>query len=205
MKVEEVVRRWRSAEQRLYTIVMVRPDLYMRSVELVRAIADRLRSESTEEGLVEAYERASELVAEVVRTSGLPSEELDLGLVAGAAFSIRHREVVSESHRAEAIRRIREGRERGERWIVLYETGSGYPPMPYRRLEMHLPTGVGLHACIEADPATLAPRYSVEAIQLDLATGDWLARTEPVSERQTFATAGEWREAVEALRTRLDR
>jgi hypothetical protein len=205
MKVDEAVRHWRAAEERLYTVVMVRPDLYMRSVELVRAVADRLRSESTEDELVQAYGRASELVAEVVRASGLPSEELDLGLVAGAAFRLRHQEIVSESHRAEAIRRIREGRERGERWVVLYETGSGYPPMPYRRLEMHLPSGVGLHACIEADPATLGPRYSVEAVRLDPATGDWLAGTEPVSERQTFATAGEWREAVEALRARLDR
>ncbi len=204
MKAEEAIRRWRSAEQRLYTVVMVRPDLYVRSVELVRAIADRLRSESTEEGLAEAYDRALELAAEVAQASGLSSEELDLGLVAGAAFSLRHQEMVSESHRAEAIRRIREGRERGERWVVLYETGSGYPPMPYRRLEMHLPTGVGLHACIEADPATLAPRYSVEAIQLDRATGDWLTRAEPVSERQTFTTAQAWREAVAALRARLD-
>jgi hypothetical protein len=36
----QVLGEWQSAEERLYPVVMVRPDLYQRSVELVRAVAD---------------------------------------------------------------------------------------------------------------------------------------------------------------------
>lgn len=204
MRLEEAVRDWRSAEERLYPVVMVRPDLYTKSIQLVRAVADRLREERTPADLLAAYGRAAQLVAEVVETSGLPAEELDLALVAGAAFSLRHRELVSESQRAEAIRRIQQAKERGERWAVIYETDPGMLPMPYRRLEMHLPSGAGLHAFVEEDPATSGPLYGVEAVQLDPATGDWEADAAPLAERRTFGSPGEWQQAIEDLREHLD-
>src|SRR5437870_2055260 len=124
---EDLARRWQRAEERLYPVVLVRPEVYELSLRLVRAVADRLALCHDEEALAEAYGGAAELVARAAREEEIPTTDLDLGLVADAGFSQRRREVVVETHRAEAIRRIRAARERGELWAVLYETGSGFP------------------------------------------------------------------------------
>ena len=134
---------WRAAENRLYPVVMTRPDLYEQCVRLVRAVADDLGPARTPDQLLEMYDRAAEVVTTVVQRTGLSTEGLDLGLVAGAAFNVRYRELREEMNREEAIRRIREGRERGAEWVVIYETevtgrvpAGGWPLPPYRRLEM---------------------------------------------------------------------
>ncbi len=201
-KLEETVSHWRAAENRLYPVVMTRPDLYEHSVRLVRAIADDLRCARTPDELLEAYERAGEVVAEVVRRTEMPTEGIDLGLVTGASFSLRYRDLLAEMHREEAIRRIREGRERGAEWVVIYETGTagGMPIPPYRRLEMKIPDGAGLHVFIEPDPETGGPLFGVEMVQLDPQTGDWLPDVEPLSARQTFTEPEPWEAAIRRSR-----
>lgn len=200
--LEASVAHWRAAENRLYPIVMVRPDLYERSVRIVRAVADDLRSAQDTESLLEAYGRAADLVAAVVQRLELPAEEIDMGLVTGAAFSLRYRELLEELGRSAAIRRIQEGRERGAQWVTVYETGQGMPP--YRRLEMQLASGVGIHAFIEMDPETGGPLFGLETIQLDPQTGDWVHDTEPLSARETFAERARWEEAIQAVRRRYE-
>src|SRR5579864_3550342 len=111
---DETISHWHAAENRLYPVVMTRPDLYERSLTAVRAIADDLRSSKTVDELLTAYQHAPDLVAETVQRRALSTEELDMGLVTGAAFSVRYRELVEEENRREAMRLIREGRERGE-------------------------------------------------------------------------------------------
>lgn len=200
---EELSRRWQRAEERLYPVVMVRPDLYELSLRLVRAVADRLAPCLSEEALAEAYRRAGELVTQAAREEQIPTTELDLGLVADAGFSLRRREVVAEVHRSEAIRHIQAARERGQPWTVLYETGSGFPPLPYRRLEMHVADGVGLHAFIEQDPGTGQPVYGLEAVQLDPATGDWGMDAPQLAERRLLSSRQDWERAIDELRGRL--
>jgi hypothetical protein len=197
---DELARRWRQAEERLYPVVLVRPDLYELSVRLARAIADRLADRHSEEQLAESYGGAAELAFRAAREEEIPTRDLSLGLVADAAFSLRRREIVAELHREEAIRRIRTARERGERWAVLYETGSGFPPLPYRRLEMHVPDGAGLHAFIEEDPGTGLPAFGLEAVQLDPDTGDWAAGARQLAERRLFGSRQAWERACEELR-----
>ena len=200
---EDLARRWQRAEERLYPVVLVRPDLYEKSLRLARAVADRLAYCHTEEDLAEAYGGAAELVAGAARDVEIPTSDLDEGLIADAGFSLRRREVVTEVHRAEAIRRIHHARQRGERWTVLYETGSGFPPIPYRRLEMHIADGAGLHAFIEQDPDRAAPVFGVEGVQLEPATGDWAMDAPQLAERQLFDSRQAWELAVEELRSRL--
>jgi len=204
-RLAETVSHWRAAENRLYPVVMTRPDLYELSIRLVRGVADDLRSARTPDELLEAYERAGEVVVAVVRRTELSTEGIDLGLVTGAAFSLRYRELLEEMHREEAIRRIREGRERGAEWVVIYETetGGGMPISPYRRLEMKIPDGIGLHVFIESDPETGGPLFGVETIQLDPQTGDWLPDAQSLSARQTFPEPGPWEIVIEALRSEL--
>ncbi len=201
-ELEEALRSWRAAEEKLYPVVMLRPDVYQRYVELVRAVADELWSFVTPESLAQAYGRAPEIVAVVIARFGASVDDMDVGLLAGAAFSLRYREVLAESSRKEAVRRIEEARARGDHWVVLYEMGraKGAPALPYRRLEMHLPDGVGLHVFLEEDPETGAPIFGLERVQLDPSTGDWVSAAQPSPERQTFPSADRWEEAVKALR-----
>jgi hypothetical protein len=198
---EDVIRRWGAAEERLYPVVMLRPDLYERYISVVRAVADELRSIRTPDELVEAYARGPEIVARVIRDQMVSTEGMDLGLVTAAAFGHRHREVLADSHRARAVRRIEDARATGEGWVVVYETGSQRPLLPpYRRLEMRLADGLGLHVFVEVDPETAGPLYGVEVVQLDPRSGDWVS--EAATERLTFGAPDEWEGAIERLRRR---
>ncbi len=204
-RLPELVRRWRTAEERLYTVVMVFPEHYERRIRLVRAVADELRSSSTAEELVGAYARAPDLVARASQRLGLLREDVgDAEVVGDAAFSLRYGEVLEETHRGEAVRRTRAAREAGHEWVVLYETGSPETALlaPYRRLEMHLPDGVGLHVFVEPHPETMRAVYGVEAVQLDPTSGDWVGESVLPAERETFVARLQRAEAVAQRRRR---
>ena len=202
---EELAQRWRAAEERLYPVVMVRPDLYERSIELVRSIADELRSVTTTAALVEAFGNAAEIAAGVIRRESLMVEGIDLGLATSAAFGLRNRELVGELARGRAMARIQAAREQGETWVVLYEAGSRAqaPAVPYRRLEMHLRGGAALHVYVEQDVATARAVYGVQAVQLDPHTGDWLNEATVWAEPRTFADPEPWQALIEELHGQL--
>jgi hypothetical protein len=199
---DEIIQRWRTAEERLYPVVMVRPDLYERYISVVRAVADELRAYRTLDELVAAYDRGAELTARVVRAQIISTEGMDLGLVAGAAFSLRHREVAEEANRDEAVRRIRAAREAGDDWTIVYETRGASEPVvpPYRRLEMRLGDGVALHIFVEVDPESGGPLFGVEPVQLDPQTGDWVTDA-ALGPRATFRDQESWRAHVDEMRT----
>ncbi len=201
-RLDELVGRWQAAEERLYPVVMVRPELYERYVVLVRAVADELAGTDSPERLAAAYEHGAEVVAAVVERDAIPVEGLDLGLVAGAAFSLRYRELLADAHRREAADRISTARGRGDAWALIYETGSveRAPYAPYSRLEMHLPDGMGIHAYAEGDPASGRARFGLEVVKLDPASG---ARLEPGGERLVFTDASRWRDEVAKAKARL--
>jgi hypothetical protein len=201
----DVLMRWRAAEEQLYPVVMVRPDLYERSIEFVRSVADELRALGTPAALLDAFGRAAEIAARVVRRESLATEGVDLALATTAAFSLRYRELVGEVARERAIERIRAARERGDAWVVLHESGTleQAPAVPYRRLEMHLGDGAGLHLFVQQDPETAAPVYGVESVQLDPQTGDWLHDASSWAEPRMLSTAGSWHDLIQELRERL--
>ena len=201
----DVLMRWRAAEEQLYPVVMVRPDLYERSIEIVRSVADELRAFSTPTALLDGFGRAAEIAAGVVRRESLATEGVDLALATTAAFSLRYRELVGEVARGRAIERIRAARERGDAWVVLHESGTleQAPAVPYRRLEMHLGDGAGLHLFVQQDPETAAPVYGVESVQLDPQTGDWLHDASGWAEPRMLSTPGSWRDLIQELRERL--
>jgi hypothetical protein len=207
---EAMVRRWTEAEARLYPVVLVRPELYERYVRLVRAVADELAATASPEsagpaGSLKAgssldalgarFTGAEDLVRETAGRLGVTVQDMDLGLVAGAAFAHRWREVLQEQHRSEALERIAEARERGDAWVVVHETGRLGAP-PYRRLEMRLSDGCGVHAFVELDPETGGPLWGMESIQLDARTGDWVPEAGHLVARRTFPDAASWTEAV---------
>lgn len=200
---ERLIGSWQAAEQRLYPIVMVNPEAYARYLALVRSVADELRAATTPEELTAAFDRSAEVVAAAVERTGVSAEGLDLGLAAGAAFALRYREVVSEVGRASALRRIQEARERGEGWVIVFESGDPAGAL-HHRLEMHLSDGAGLRSYVEVDAETGGLRYVAEAMPLDPQTGDRVSEAPPLAEPETFTDPGAWERAVADLRRRLE-
>ena len=198
---------WKSAEERLYPVVMVRPDLYERSVRMVRAVTDELAGCGDLAALVEAWESAAEIVHRAATDAGFDLEGLDAGLLAGAGFSMRYRELAVGASRNERLDRIRAAAEAGEGWVRVEEIGSRETAgmMPWTWVEMHVGSGAGLRQTMEADPTTGAPVYSLEVVPLDPATGDHLpVPTDVVSVIDTFSDPTEWITAVEAKRAQIE-
>ena len=201
-EVAALVRRWREDEARLYPVVMVRPDLYERAGVMVRALADELRAHTTVEALAAAYPHASQTLNALLARIGLPSDDLDLGLVIGAAFGMRHREILAALERRRGLVLIAEARDRGDAWVVLHRSGTP-ERTGYRLLEMHLGSGAALHVFIEPDPATGRPLYGLQQIRLDPATGD-PDRGSEIEDARTFDDEAGWSRAVSGLRAYLE-
>jgi hypothetical protein len=197
---------WKSAEERLYPVVMVRPDLYERSIRMVRATADELAGCLDVGALVNAWGGAAEIVHRAATEAGFDLEGLDAGLIAGAAFSMKYRELAAATSRAERLQRIRTAAEAGEPWVRVEEIGSKETAgmVPWTWVEMHVPTGAGLRQTLEADPMTGAPLYSLEVVPLDPATGDRLPVPPDVVSVEEFNDPTEWMAAVEAKRGQIE-
>ena len=198
---------WKSAEERLYPVVMVRPDLYERSIRMVRATADELAGCLDVGALVQAWGGAAEIVHRAATEAGLDLEGLDAGLVAGAAFSMRYRELAAAASRAERLQRIQAAAEAGEPWVRVEEIGSKETAgmVPWTWVEMHVPTGAGLRQTLEADPMTGTPLYSFEVVPLDPATGDRLPVPADVAMvEESFNDPTAWMAAVEAKRAQIE-
>jgi hypothetical protein len=198
---------WKSAEERLYPVVMVRPDLYERSVRMVRAVADELAGCLDLAALVKAWGGAAEIVHRAASEAGFDLEGLDAGLIAGAGFSMRYRDLATAASRADRLGRIRTAAEAGEAWVRVEEIGSKETAgmVPWTWVEMHVPTGAGIRQTLEADPETGAPRYSLEVVPLDPTTGDRLpVPTDLVAVEESFTDATEWMAAVEAKRAQIE-
>jgi hypothetical protein len=152
--------------------------------------------------LIDAYEEGPELLAQVVQDEMISTEELDMGLVLGAAFALRYREVLAEKNRRDALQKIADAEEKGDAWVTVYETAElrEVPYPPYRSLEMRRSDGVALHIFVELDPETGGPLYGVEVVQLDPRTADWVQDADPLVDRFTLTDVGEWRRKVDELR-----
>jgi hypothetical protein len=203
----QVLSDWKAAEERLYPIVMVRPDLYERSVRLVRVVADDLAGCGDLPALVEAWGGAAEIVHRAATDADLDLEGIDAGLIAGAGFSMRYRELAAGLALTERLNRIQAARDAGEAWVRVEEIGSRETAgmMPWTWVEMHVASGAGLRQTLEADQTTGAPRYSLEVIPLDPTTGDRLqVPADIVSAEESFDDPTEWKEAVEAKRVQIE-
>jgi hypothetical protein len=186
---------------------MVRPDLYERSVRMVRATADELAGCLDMAALVKAWSGAAEIVHRAATEAGFDLEGLDAGLIAGAAFSMRYRVLAAAASRAERLQRIQAAADAGEAWVRVEEIGSRETAgmVPWTWVEMHLPTGAGLRQTLEADPMTGAPLYSFEVVPLDPATGDRLpVPADVVAVEESFNDPTEWMAAVEAKRGQIE-
>jgi len=195
----DLAQRWRDAERRLYPVVLSDPEAYRRYVLAVRELADELGSVAASAALAKAYRDAERRAAAVLERSGAPVAAHVTEAVAGAAFALRHRELAAEEAAAEVVRRLAEAAAAGAEWVVLHEAGR--PELAvlgqYRRLEMRLRDGAGLHSFVEMGAGAERPVFVVEALALDPATG---ARRGGVERRVELADQEAWMRALEDLR-----
>lgn len=201
---DDILRRWRQGEDRLYPVATVRPDLYEAVVGVVRSLADHLSTVPDLDALVITFRTAGrddELAAAGVRRVEL-SPEIDLDLVRDAAYQVRARELSVRASSERTSSAIRRARGAGEATAVIWAEGERELWPPYRRVEMSVTTGRAVAVSTEMDPDTMMPRYAVEGIALDPETGEALA-DDPLAPRREFSDPDQWRAASDALRRDL--
>lgn len=198
---DDVTRRWRQGEERLYPVATVRPDLYERCIGLVRGLADHLGSVPDIDALATTY-RATERDADFSQAGISRREvppEVDLDLVRDAAYAVRHRELAQRESTEQTQVSIRRARSAGEDTVTIWARGERELWPPYRRVEMSLTNGHAVSVTTEMDPDTMMPRYAVEGIVLDPETGEAVDEP-PLAPRREFTDAATWRSAADDLR-----
>ena len=201
---EEAERRWRLGEERLYPVATVRPDLYEAVIGIVPSLGDHLQAVPHNDALVVTYRTAvrdAELADAGVAVAEIPPE-VDRDLVRDAAYQVRSREL----HQRAAVERtetaIRRARAAGEPTVTIWSEGELELWPPYRRVEMSLDSGRAVAVSTMMDPETMTPRFALEGLELDPATGE-AAAPEPIAPRREFADPDEWRAAAADLRRAL--
>jgi len=92
----EMLGRWFRAEERLYPVAMVMPERYETVVRLVGRVAEQLRASCPDlPSLVAADAQAVQIVERVASFDPATADDIDLSLIAGAACSIRYRELAA--------------------------------------------------------------------------------------------------------------
>lgn len=201
---EDVLRRWRLGEERLYPVATVRPDLYEAVAVVVRSLTDHLGSVPDVDALVVTFrtaERDAELAAAGVAREEI-SPEIDLDLVRDAAYQMRARELTMRASTERTETAIRRARAAGQPTAVIWREGEREMWPPYRRVEMSLSSGRAVAVSTLMDPDTMMPRYAVEGIALDPETGE-ATTDEPLAPRREFTDPDEWRAAAATLRESL--
>jgi hypothetical protein len=88
--------RWFQAEERLYPVAMVMPERYEAVVRLVGRVAEQLRASCPDlPSLVAADGEAVEIAKRLASFDPATAADLDMHLIAGAACSIRYRELAA--------------------------------------------------------------------------------------------------------------
>jgi hypothetical protein len=92
----ELLFKWFRSEERLYPVAMVDPDRYETAVRLVGRVAEQLRASCPDlASLVAADAETLGMAQRVASFDPATTADIDLSLVAGAACSIRYRELAA--------------------------------------------------------------------------------------------------------------
>jgi hypothetical protein len=198
---DEVERRWRLGEERLYPVATVRPDLYEAVIGIVRSLVDHLQSVPDVDALVVTYRTAgrdAELADAGVAVAGIPPE-VDRDLVRDAAYQVRSRELRQRAATERTETAIRRAKAAGEPTVTIWSEGQQEMWPPYRRIEMSLASGRAVAVSTTMDPETMMPRFALEGLELDPETGE-AAGADPIAPRREFTDPDEWRAAAQELR-----
>jgi len=200
---DSAIAAWRRAEARVYPVVMLNATLYEQYVTTVRAIADQLDDVRTEDDLVVAWQAGDDLATEVItRLSPSLGPLMDRAAVRDAAFCQRHREITRIHAKEIARARIEQARRDRLEWAVIFDDVT---PLGSHRLEMHVPTGRGLHASSMLDLDGSRPQFELEVVQLDPIDGAWRVDKPPLAPPQRFDSEEEWQTRINQARSTFGR
>src|SRR3970040_225848 len=155
-------------------MIVVSPHQYEVNLTLVRAMTDDLSDITTVDDLISAYEHRVDRLAGGGQPPLGAARSAEVGdLVADAACQGRYRELPSERQQSDAVRRIAAAGA-GPAWVLLGEFGEDGAGVAtgFRRIEMRVPDGLGMHSYIDIDATTFLPLYGIEILQLDPDTGE---------------------------------
>lgn len=201
---EDVLRRWRQGEERLYPVVTVQPESYEGAIRCVRALVDALAPVPDIDALVTTYGQSS--LEDDLRLASLEPLDIPVGVdpqyVRDSAYQFRSRELAQREAEERTDRVIERALRSGERTVILWAHGEDERWPPYRRVEMSLSTGFAVATSTEFDADTMMPVHTLEAFQLDPETGA-ATDAESVSARREFGDVDAWRAATAELRAAL--
>jgi hypothetical protein len=189
---------WRRAEALVYPSVMVNAGLYEQYTAAVRAIAEELDDVRTEDDLVVAWHERHDIATEVLeRTAPSMRAFMDRGALRDAAFCHRHRQISRLRAKEIAAERLENARREHAEWVVLFEDVT---PLGSQRLEMHVKTGRALHASSKTELDNPIPKFELEVVQLDPATGAWLVDQAPLMPTRVYHSHEEWEARMQQAR-----
>ncbi|MGH3185508.1 MAG: hypothetical protein ACRDOE_26880 [Streptosporangiaceae bacterium] len=91
---------WARAEGQLYPMIMSSPEAFERAVTIARAVADRLRAETTVADLARVFTESGNLALSAAHEIGTDIDDLDAGVLASAGFRLRQQEIAAGAGRA---------------------------------------------------------------------------------------------------------
>jgi len=197
---------WRDAERRLYPLLLSSPEMYERSLRLVRGVADQLTAVATIDELGTAYTNREALVAGAIEDAGIAAAAVDVEAVVGAAFALRYAEIENAAKRAAAQAAVAAARRAGESWVTLYESGVenvGGPVPPYNVLEACLDKPWGLLSSAAFDVDTDAVIYRVEVTRVDIDNVQWWVDDDVPAKARTHLDVAAWQASRSQLRDLL--
>lgn len=196
---------WESAEAALFPSVMARPDLYKHAVTAIQMTAAALRQRCPDlDTLVATWDEAETLTDSAVSEAQLPTAELRLHDIAGAAFALRFRELAVQASQQARLTRLAQAREAGAAWALVEETGAleQAPLHLYQRVEVHASTGRALIATVQPDETCSRAVYQLEGGQLDMTTGRLEYGDAPEIPSGEYRDRATWEAAAADIRQR---
>ena len=197
-------REWSEAEEKLYPVITVRPDLYELCARMVRQLADHLSRVPDVDALAATFRSSSfeqDAAAASISTAEVPPD-LNRELVRGAAYALSAREIVNRGTTSSALRAIEQARKAGDPTATIWSEGDNELWPPYRRVEMSVTTGKAIVASTELDPETMVSKFFLTAVQLDPDTGESTG-DEPLKPETSYTRPEEWHAAAAELRTSI--
>jgi hypothetical protein len=167
-----VLRSWDQAEARLFPLIMARPEVYQRAVDMIGQLAGRLRGTCPDlPALIAAHERGGDLATSEL--PGLEAAGIQPDLLAAAACATRYRELAASLAAQRRLAALARAREQGLTWAVVEESGSAdrAPYIPYQRVEAEVSSGRAVVVSIEPDETLSRAVHRLDECRVDLVTG----------------------------------
>ncbi|MCI0709246.1 MAG: hypothetical protein L0154_03700 [Chloroflexi bacterium] len=201
-EVQQQIRAWREQESKYYAAALSEAELYMVGIQLVRAIANNLRTIDDIEELVGYYRGLDvQYVLPIADALDTPlAVFLDYASALGAAFYVRTQEIREEKIQQQARERILAASRANQQWVTLYHDETLRNGITFFwHLEMNLRNGIGLQTACELD-FQKGRVYVLELLVLNPETGRVCRDIKLPDSKQEFRTQDELTAAIADLR-----